>query len=593
MRSKLKTALLVVLLGAVLCGYVYAGFRQREYLNRSATAGGQHPYLRDAERMAVDGGAAWFGDHNRMPLVPALVSLAYVPQWTRFFDRATLVAIASGVVLLVLVAVVCFATLPRAPATFVTLLGTVCVFMPKASFVQAELAYYALFFAAWAVMCRVIVRPDWRWSGLAGVLCGLAFWAKASAWPLMLAFAVTMIVRSALAMRRRKRGTEGRAAEQELSGPASVALVAVIAFLLIAGPYLRECKRDFGRYLYNVNSTFFVWCDSWAEASAFAKRYDIEHHYPDAPPDEIPSASRYWQTHSAGRIAARFRYGASALTGLVYRSAYLKYLAMVAIVAGFVAWKRRRLLKTMRQEHWLLVCFCALVAGGYLTVYAWYALVAYGDRFVLSLVLPAAYALSWFVARYGKHVGHVIVAGRRMRLIGLTFALCSGALAVEGVGEATYGAVTADPAFVQFYFNESRAAQLDGHKDVAVRGYRGIIELDPTFAPAHHELGMIALREGRLDEALAQLMQAVHYRQNDPNMLNSLGSVLIQLRRLPEAVRALTMATDLDPNFVSAWYNLGVALHLAGDDRGAVAVVQRLQKLHPPTAARLRVFIQS
>lgn len=593
MRSSLNTALLVVLLGAVLCGYVYSGFRQREYLNRSATAGGQHPYLRDAERMAVDGGVAYFGDHNRMPLVPALVSLAYVPQWTRFFDRATLVAIASGAVLLVLVAVVCFAMLPRAPATFVTLLGTVCVFMPKASFVQAELAYYALSLAAWAVMCRVIVRPDWRWSGLAGVLCGLAFWAKASAWPLMLAFAIIMIVRSAMALRGRIREKGDRAAADELAGPASVGLVAVIAFLLIAGPYLRECKQTFGHYLYNVNSTFFIWCDSWTEASAFAKHYDIERRYPDAPPEEIPTAGRYWRTHSAGRIVARLCYGASALARLLYRSAYLKYVAIIAIVAGFVAWKRRRLLKVMRPEDWLVVCFCALVAGGYLTAYAWYALVAYGDRFVLSLMLPAAFALSWFVARYGRHVGHVIVAGRRVRLVGLTFALCSGALVLEGVGEAAYGAVTADAAFVQFYFNESRAAQLDGHQDVAVRGYRGILELDPTFAPAHHELGMIALRDGRLDDALHQLTVAVRCRENDPNMLNSLGSVLIQVHRLPEAVRALTIATDLDPNFVSAWYNLGVALHRLGDRPGVARILRRLEKLHPPTARRLREYTQS
>jgi len=588
MRFRIQTLLLLMFLGVTLGGYVYAGLRQKAHLNRSATAGGQHPYLQNAERMAIEGGKAYFGDRNRMPLIPALVSIVYVSEWTRFVDRAALVALVSGTVLLVLVGAVCFATLPRLPALFVTLLAAVCVFLPKASFVQAELAYYTLLFTAWVVMCRVIHRPDWRWSAVAGAACGLAFWAKASAWPLMLAFVLVMTLRSGLTLRRGKRRRDAKPGDEGLAGPASVAMVGVIAFLLITGPYLRDTKEKFGGYLYNVNSTFFIWCDSWAEADAFATRYDPGHAYPEAPADQIPGLRRYLRTHTAGEIIERFAYGFSTLGAMALRSSYFKYVTLLALVAAYVAWKRRGLVRAMSAENWFVVAFCALIAGGYLTVYAWYALGAYGDRFILSLLLPVAFALSWCVARFGRKAGHVSLLGRRVRLTGVTFTLCSAALMIEGVGEAVYGTVTAEAAFVRFYFNESREAQLDGHREAALRGYRGVLELDSTFSPAHHELGTLAMHEGRLDEALHHLTEAVRYRENDPNMLNSLGSVLIQLGRLPEAVRALTLATNLDPDFVSAWYNLGVALHLAGDNRGAKRAVQRLDQLHPPTARRLR-----
>jgi tetratricopeptide (TPR) repeat protein len=370
-------------------------------------------------------------------------------------------------------------------------------------------------------------------------------------------------------------------------------MVAVIFFLLVVRPYLSDTKERFGRYLYNVNSTFFVWCDSWAEARAFAEQYHIERVYPDAPPEAIPSAANYWRTHSIDQMVARMRFGLSVLAELAYRSSYLKYLVLLALVAAFVAWNRQHLLRTMRAEDWLVLAFCALVGTGYLVTYAWYALVAYGDRFILSLVLPIAFGLSWFVARFGKRTGQVLFGDRRVRLAGLTFALCSGALVLEGVGEVLFGVTTPNESFIQFCFNESLEAQRAGDRHAAVRGYQGVLQLDPTFAPAHHELGLLAMQDGYLDEALRHLTEAVRHRENDPNLLNSLGSVLIQLDRLPEAIRALTLATSIDPGFVSAWFNLGGALHLLGDDEAARSIVERLERLDAATGRRLRAVIES
>ena len=74
-HGKLTAVLLFWLLAAGL--YVAAGARQSARLNLSAAAGGQYPYLKYAEGIARDGPGAYFGDRNRMPLVPALLSMVF------------------------------------------------------------------------------------------------------------------------------------------------------------------------------------------------------------------------------------------------------------------------------------------------------------------------------------------------------------------------------------------------------------------------------------------------------------------------------------------------------------------------------------
>ncbi len=586
--------LLGLLLAVAATGYVAAGYRQQRTINLSATAGGQYPYLLNAQEIARVGVTNDFGDRNRMPMIPALVSTAYTQDWVMFTDRAGQVAIASSLALLVGVGAVAFASLPALPATFLTLLAGVCVFMPKASFVQAELAYYALLFAAWRVMCRVIYQPDWRWAAVAGVLCGLAFWAKASAWPLMLAFIFAMVFRSTLVLR-----TAGKVKQQNptappdfLAGPATVAAVTVASFLLVVSPYLLDNHAKFDRYFYNVNSTFFMWCDSWAEATSFSQRHDLAGRFPDAPFDELPSAARYLQTHTLTQIGQRFAYGVGTLFRLAFHAAYFKYFAILSVFCLFVGWKRRSLLRLMDARDWIVVSFCATVLLGYSASYAWYALVAYGDRFVLSLVLPTILSLSWFAWRFGQRCAFITIGSRCVGLVRVMFWLFVGALTLEGVSHGLHSEGAADKAFVQFYFNESREAQRSGAADVAVRGYLGVIQLDPTFAHAHHELGMIALRAGHTDEAVDALSRAAFNRPNDANMFNSLGSAFIQANRIEQAIEALSRAVTLDPQFASAWYNLGGAYHTIGDQARAEEARRVLDTIDKRMARQLGALLQ-
>ena len=397
--------------------YFWAAARQKQRLNLSAAAGGQYPYLTCAKRMAEAGVTGYFGDRNRMPLYPALLTLVYDEHWDAFVNWSAWFAIASSMVVLLGIGWIAYRFLPPWSGTVLTLAAAFCVLIYKASFVQAELLYYGLLFGSWLLLCDLIRRPSVRRSIVAGVLLALTFLTKSSALPTVAAFVAATCVLAIVLTVQAKDKRSGKHGGPRPSRPAPVliaAAVVALSFLAVVYPYISTSKARNGRYFYNVNSTFFMWCDSWAEAKAFADTHKISEHYPAAAPEQIPGPLNYWRTHTFEQVLHRFAYGLKTLGLLALKGPYLKYLALaVAFCVGFGI-KRVRSLRGLAAEDWIVVLFCGLFFIGYVLAYAWYAPVAYGDRFLLSLFLPAMFASLWLaerLSRTSKPVSAVMVRG--------------------------------------------------------------------------------------------------------------------------------------------------------------------------------------
>lgn len=65
--------------------------------------------------------------------------------------------------------------------------------------------------------------------------------------------------------------------------------------------------------------------------------------------------------------------------------------------------------------------------------------------------------------------------------------------------------------------------------------------------------------QGRHEEALRVIAQAVSVRPNEPAWHNEAGKILMKLRRPDQAIMAFRMAVSLAPGFAEALYNLGTA----------------------------------
>jgi tetratricopeptide (TPR) repeat protein len=113
----------------------------------------------------------------------------------------------------------------------------------------------------------------------------------------------------------------------------------------------------------------------------------------------------------------------------------------------------------------------------------------------------------------------------------------------------------------------------------AIAAYHKVLELEPTHAAAHINLG--TLYYNRQDFGLAER----HYRQaieSDPRYALAyfdLGNVLDETGRVQEAVQTYKVAIQLAPTYADAHYNLALAFEKLREPRKALKHWQAYVKL--------------
>lgn len=172
-------------------------------------------------------------------------------------------------------------------------------------------------------------------------------------------------------------------------------------FLLVLSPYLVESKARYGSYFYNVNSTYYIWYDSWEEAKAGTAAHGDREGLPGLPAKDLPSAGRYFATHDLGEMVERVRRGMQAnYANLVhYRVAEYFLVFVIALVVIAAANGRWLLARLAAADMLPAALFVPGYFAGYGLLYAFYAPIASGPRFVLSLVLPGLYVAALVTSR--------------------------------------------------------------------------------------------------------------------------------------------------------------------------------------------------
>ncbi len=111
--------------------------------------------------------------------------------------------------------------------------------------------------------------------------------------------------------------------------------------------------------------------------------------------------------------------------------------------------------------------------------------------------------------------------------------------------------------------------------DEAVAAYRRAIRLEPGFAYAHNNLGIVLRDLGRREDSEACYRRALEIDPGFADALNNLGNVLRDLGRFEEAESALRRALLVSPVFASAHFNLGNVLRDLGRLEDAEASYRR------------------
>ncbi|MDR4500409.1 MAG: tetratricopeptide repeat protein [Nitrospirales bacterium] len=99
--------------------------------------------------------------------------------------------------------------------------------------------------------------------------------------------------------------------------------------------------------------------------------------------------------------------------------------------------------------------------------------------------------------------------------------------------------------------------------DIAIDAYSLAIKFGlgdaKQVAEAHHRLGLALRDEGKLTEAREAIEESLTIQPYSPHVLNSLGIVLIQLKKPSQAITTFEKAITLQPNYARARFNLAQA----------------------------------
>ncbi len=423
----LRLAALAAVLAALSVFYLTAAQEHARVVNLSKARGDQSGFLADAEQVYANwhglAPPGLIGKRNSMVLYAAYLSFFYDPQMSddEYFIVARTWNIRLSLVLLGFLGCVFAWHLPPLPALNLTLITAFSVFVFKAGYSQPELLYYTLVFATFVVFMHVLEAPQGRrrlvLAVVGGILSALAYLTKAAVMPLVAIF-VAVCSGKALLMHFLARRAHGESLTS-LAGRLAAPVIVVATCLIILSPYLINSKKTFGRYFYNVNTTFYAWYDSWPQASVGTILHGDAVGWPTMPEADIPSMGRYLRTHSVAAIGARV---AGGLKDMVVRSFntywYFKYVALyAAIVVAAVVANRNAALEAVRSRPATAVFFLTY-SGIYLLATAFYEPISGTGtgRLLLAYVTPLLFVASCVLAEPA-------IARTRWRVGGLTISM--------------------------------------------------------------------------------------------------------------------------------------------------------------------------
>lgn len=104
--------------------------------------------------------------------------------------------------------------------------------------------------------------------------------------------------------------------------------------------------------------------------------------------------------------------------------------------------------------------------------------------------------------------------------------------------------------------------------------FRGLTAVDPKNHYGYAGLGAIALRDEKLDQAVAYLTHATELNPKDPTVFSNLGEALLRQAKFDQAAAAFEKALKLDPQERDPGANRARAIL-----QGMNVVVQEIQRV--------------
>jgi len=376
--------------------YFYGAFRHSREVNINVGDYDQIAYFLKAKEMKTLGPQV-VGNRNQMPGYPFIQSLFYRQGMAdeEFFRRGKRVNIMMSFGILLILYFIFLKNFSLLISANLILITAFTVFVFKASYFQPELLFYFLVFLSFLGMIRMFRKPSPPLGVVIGILLGAAHLIKAAVVPALLVFSSVFVIREILQLGKELRKRRfNKASFRQKSGPLISALFLVVFFIATIFPYILTSKKLYGRYFYNVNSTFAIWHDNWGQVKPY-----IEYYYSprikEVPKELLPGPLKYWREHSLGQIFHRLAFGGIE-TVLIAAMAYgyFEYFLAFFLCFLFLLGYNRKGLKQAIQKYPWLSAFLVLYFGLHFLLYSFYVPIAPGPRFSLAQFIPVMFVMA-------------------------------------------------------------------------------------------------------------------------------------------------------------------------------------------------------
>jgi tetratricopeptide (TPR) repeat protein len=119
----------------------------------------------------------------------------------------------------------------------------------------------------------------------------------------------------------------------------------------------------------------------------------------------------------------------------------------------------------------------------------------------------------------------------------------------------------------------------------AIQEYQNLIKSEPKVALAHHQLGLIFVRQNDLSSAIPELEAATHLEPQDANTRNNLGLAYLERGDKQLAKAEFSRACSLEPKNMDAAINLANLLAEDGEYESAIKTLKTSLAFNPRSAA--------
>ena len=155
---------------------------------------------------------------------------------------------------------------------------------------------------------------------------------------------------------------------------------------------------------------------------------------------------------------------------------------------------------------------------------------------------------------------------------------------IDAAIEAFRRAISIDPQYAAAHHNLGILLRRQGQFDEAIESYTRATAIQPDFVEAHYNLGNALFDLGDLDAAVASYHKALAIKPDFAQAHNNLGNALIKLGKLEDAVASYHKALAVEAEYVEAHKNLGNALQQLGQLEDAVASYHKALAINPDFA---------